>query len=172
MRGVWVALALAAAIGGRVDAQSEGPARRPKPAFRFSPEAGLGIRALWTESVAAKQERVACLGASVRNDTVFVSRILALQPDQADSMSIASESSVERCGPPEWAGTLHTHVALYTAELPSTRFSAQDRGVMLRWYQRWRSDGVFCVVYSARDAHCEADGVVGGMRRTPPTVAR
>ena len=172
MRGVWVALALAAAIGGRGDAQSEASARRPKPAFRFSPEAGLGIRALWTESVAAKQERVACLGASVRNDTVFVSRILALAPEQADSMSIASESSVERCGPPDWAGTLHTHVALYTAELPSTRFSAQDRGVMLRWYQRWRSDGVFCVVYSARDAHCEADGVVGGMRGTRPTMAR
>jgi len=160
---VWVALTLAAA-GGRVDAQSA--------AFRFSPEAGLGLRTLWAESVAARQERVACLGASVRHDTVFVARILALAPDEADSLSIGSDASVERCGPPEWAGTVHTHVAIYAAGLPSTRFSAQDRGVMRRWYERWHSDGVFCVVYSARDAHCEADGVVGGMRRTPPTLAR
>jgi hypothetical protein len=164
MRGVWAALALAAFGGGRAGAQS--------PAFRFSKEAGTGLRALWTESVAAKEERVACLGASVRNDTVFVSRILPLQPENADSMSIASEASIERCGPPAWSGTVHTHVALYTAELPSTRFSAQDPGVMSRWYARWHADGVFCVVYSARDAHCEADGVVGGMRRGPPRVAR
>jgi hypothetical protein len=170
VRGIYLAVALAA-VGGRAEAQADS-ASRPEPAFRFSPESGIGIRALWTESVAAKQERVACLGASVRNDTVFVSRILALVPEGADSMSIASEASVERCGPPDWAGTVHTHVALYTAGLPSTRFSAQDRGVMRRWYERWHSDGVFCVVYSARDAHCEADGVVGGMRRTPPTLAR
>ena len=52
----------------------------PEPAFRFSREAGLGLRALWEESVAAKQERVACLGTSIRNDTVFVERILALVP--------------------------------------------------------------------------------------------
>jgi hypothetical protein len=172
VRAVWLVLALALALlGGRAEAQADS-LRRPEPAFRFSREAGLGIRALWTESVAAKEERVACLGASVRNDTVFVSRILALAPEGADSMSIASEASVARCGPPEWSGTLHTHVALYTAELPSTRFSAQDQNVMRRWYERWHSDDVFCVVYSARDAHCEADGVVGGMRRAPPSMGR
>jgi hypothetical protein len=176
VREVWLVVALAV-VGSRAQAEAQAAAQadsasRPEPAFRFTREAGLGIRALWTESVAAKQERVACLGASIRNDTVFVSRILALAPEGADSMSIASEASVERCGPPDWAGTLHTHVALYTADLPSTRFSAQDRGVMRRWYERWHSDGVFCVVYSARDAHCEADGVVGGMRRGPPATAR
>lgn len=158
-----------ASPAGRAAAQADPP---PKPAFRFSREAGQALRALWDESVAAKQERVACIGASVRNDTVFVSRILPLVPEGADSMSIASEASIERCGPPEWAGTVHTHVALYTADLPSTRFSAQDRGVMSRWYARWHADGVFCVVYSARDAHCEADGVVGGMRRGPPRLVR
>lgn len=173
MRPAWGALALAvlpfAAPGRRAAAQTDPP---PKAAFRFSREAGQALRVLWDESVGAKQERVACLGASVRNDTVFVSRILPLVPEEADSMSIASEASVERCGPPAWAGTVHTHVALYTADLPSTRFSAQDRGVMSRWYARWHADGVFCVVYSARDAHCEADGVVGGMRRGPPPVVR
>jgi hypothetical protein len=145
-------------------------APRPQPAFRFTQEAGHGLRALWEESVAAKQERVACLAAMVRNDTVFVGRILALVPNEADSMSIGSDASIDRCGPPDWAGTVHTHVAAYADDRPSPRFSAQDRGVMRRWYQRWRADGVFCVVYSARDAHCEADGVVGGMRSRPVIV--
>ena len=170
------ALALGAGVSGRVAAQADSAetdtvaasARaRHQPAFRFSQEAGHGLRALWEESVAAQQERVACLGASIRNDTVFVARILALVPDAADSMSISSDASIEHCGPPEWSGTVHTHVAAYDHDLPSTIFSAQDRGVMRRWYQRWQADGVFCLVYSARDAHCEADGVVGGMRSRP-----
>jgi hypothetical protein len=140
---------------------------RPQPSFQFSREAGLGLRAMWEESVAAKQERVACLGATVRHDTVFVARILALVSDGADSMGVGSDASIERCGPPDWAGTVHTHIAEYDNGLPSATFSAQDRGVMRRWYERWQSDGVFCVAYSARDAHCEADGVVGGMRSRP-----
>jgi hypothetical protein len=159
--------AAAQADSGGAAPESDSVSSRPQPAFRFSPEAGLGLRALWEESVATKQERVACLGASIRNDTVFVGRILALVPDEADSLSTSSDASIERCGPPNWSGTVHTHVATYDGNLPSTIFSAQDRGVMRRWYQRWEADGVFCLVYSARDAHCEADGVVGGMRSRP-----
>ena len=82
-------------------------------------------------------------------------------------MSISSTASIERCGPPEWSGTVHTHVALYTDAAVHQRFSAQDRGVMRQWYERWHADGVFCLIYSARDAHCEADGVVGGLRSRP-----
>jgi hypothetical protein len=174
VRGLALAGTLAAALAGIATptaAQTDSARTGPQPAFRFSPEAGLGLRALWEQSVASNEERVACLGASVRNDTVFVSRILALAPQEADSMSISSAASVERCGPPDWAGTVHTHVALYTDDLPSKRFSAQDRGVMRRWYERWHADGVFCLVYSPRDAHCEADGVVGGMRARP-TILR
>ena len=156
-------------LGGPAAAQTDSVPAGPQPAFHFSSEAGLGLRALWEQSLSAKQERVACLGASIRNDTVFVDRILALAPEDADSMSSSATASVERCGPPEWQGTVHTHVALYTDSLPSKRFSAQDRGVMHQWYRRWNSDGVFCVVYSARDAHCEADGVVGGLR-SPPII--
>ena len=154
-------------LAPRAGAQSDSAVRNAPPAFRFAREAGGALGALWEASFAAKEERVACLAASIRNDTVFVSRIMALDPEEADSMGIGSAASVDRCGPPEWAGTVHTHVAMYTDSLPSTRFSAQDRGVMHQWYQRWHADGVFCVVYSARDAHCEADGVVGGMRSRP-----
>ena len=142
-------------------------ARRPPASFHFSREAGQALRALWDASVSAHEERVACLGAEIHNDSVFVQRILMLQPDAADSMTIASDASIERCGPPDWSGTVHSHVAEYNDGVPSTTFSAQDRGVMRRWYRRWRVDGVFCVVYSRTDAHCEADGVVGGIRSRP-----
>ena len=138
---------------------------RPRAGFQFSPEAGRALRELWQNSLSAREERVACLASFIRNDTVFVTSIDPLEPEDADSMAISATRSVERCGPPGWSGTVHTHIALYTDDLPSTRFSGQDRIAMRLWYDRWKSDGVFCLIYSARDAHCEADGVVGGMRR-------
>jgi hypothetical protein len=61
-------------------------------------------------------------------------------------------------------------VALYTEESPSRRFSGQDRTVMQMWYDRWHADAVFCVAYSEQSAHCEADGVVGGLRSRPRYV--
>ena len=150
-------------------AQAARPAA-PQPVFTFTPDAGRAIRALWDESVASQAERAACLGATVRDGAVQVSRVLPLPPGEADSMGISATASIERCGPPEWSGTVHTHVALYTGDSPSKRFSGQDRVVMRMWYDRWRADGVFCVVYSERDAHCEADGVVGGLRSRPRIV--
>jgi hypothetical protein len=143
---------------------------RSEPTFRFTTDAGAALRALWDESVTAQQERVACLAAEIRSDTVVVHRILRLEPEAADSMGLSAVGSIERCGPPEWSGTVHTHVALYTEDSPSMRFSGQDRTVMRMWYDRWHSDGVFCVAYSERSAHCEADGVVGGLRSRPRVV--
>jgi hypothetical protein len=168
MRGALPALLVLNSLVSTASAQSPRP---PQPAFRFSPAAGRTLTALWQTSVAARQERVACLASTIRNDTVFVSRVLPVEAEGADSMGIGSSESIKRCGPPEWSGTVHTHVAMYSDSLPSTLFSAQDRGVMRRWYQRWHSDGVFCLLYSARDAHCEADGVVGGLR-SPPRIVR
>jgi hypothetical protein len=165
VRGLLLAVVLGLAGPAPSGAQTGGPP--PRPAFRFSKDAGAALRELWRASTEAHEERVACLAASVRNDTVFVTRILPLKASGADSMGIAAEASVERCGPPSWRGTMHTHVAEYANGYPSTRFSAQDRGVMQRWYARWHADGVFCVVYSDERAHCEADGVVGGLRSRP-----
>jgi hypothetical protein len=164
-RAVGAAAVLVAATAGSVVAQ--GPTR---PAFRFTREAGLALRSLWQTSVAAREERVACLASTIRNDTVWVSGVAPLDPEEADSLGISALSSVEQCGPPEWSGTVHTHIALYTDDLPSTKFSAQDRTAMRLWYDRWHTDGVFCVVYSSDDAHCEADGVVGGLRSRPRVV--
>ena len=161
-----LALALPLVLAGSAFAQDSIP-RRITPAFRFTPEAGRTLRRLWEASVAAQQERVACLAAEVRNDSVFVLRVLPLETSGADSMTVAAEQSIERCGRPAWSGTVHSHVAEYSNGLPSTTFSAQDRGVMRRWHERWHTDGVFCVVYSRRDAHCEADGVIGGIHSRP-----
>ena len=163
-------LLLLAAFPIPLAGQRDSGTTRPKAAFRFSREAGAALGALWTTSLAAREERVACLASTIRNDTVFVSRIDPVEPEEADSMGISATASIERCGPPEWSGTVHTHIALYTDDSPSTRFSAQDRIAMRLWYDRWHTDGVFCLIYSARDAHCEADGVVGGMRTRPHMV--
>jgi hypothetical protein len=141
-----------------------------KATFRFSREAGTALRQLWNASISAKEERVACLATTIRSDTVFVTRIDPLPPEEADSLGISATSSIERCGPPQWSGTVHSHIALYTDDRPSARFSAQDRIAMRLWYDRWHADGVFCLIYSADDAHCEADGVVGGMRSSPRVV--
>jgi hypothetical protein len=161
------ALLLAVAAGPLT---GQGTSATREPAFRFTREAGTALRDLWEASVAAREERVACLASTIRNDTVFVTRIRALDPEDADSLGISALASVEECGPPEWSGTVHTHIALYTDDLPSTRFSAQDRIAMRLWYDRWHSDGVFCLIYSRENAHCEADGVVGGLRSRPRVV--
>jgi hypothetical protein len=172
-QGFWIAAAVLAlpVLGNPCPAQPQSNAS-PRPTFRFSPEAGTALRALWQASVAAKEERAACLASTIRHDTVFVTRVLALPPEQADSMGISATASVQQCGPPAWSGTVHTHIALYTDDLPSTKFSAQDRTAMRLWYDRWHSDGVFCLLYSREDAHCEADGVVGGMRSRPQENGR
>jgi hypothetical protein len=157
-----------AALATSLDAQGNGGGSRA--VFRFSRDAGLALRALWHASLAAREERVACLASTIRNDTVFVTRIAPVESEEADSMGISAVASVDQCGPPEWSGTVHTHIALYTDDRPSTKFSAQDRTAMRLWYDRWHADGVFCLVYSEADAHCEADGVVGGMRSAPRLV--
>lgn len=162
--GALCLLLVSAPLAGQ-ESRDNGGAR-----FRFSPEAGRALGALWQASLAAREERVACLASSIRNDTVFVTGVEPLEPENADSMGISAVASVERCGPPAWSGTVHTHIALYTDDSPSTRFSGQDRIAMRLWYDRWNSDGVFCLVYSNRHAHCEADGIVGGMRSKPRLV--
>jgi hypothetical protein len=169
MLGWTGSLLTAAVLAGFLSSPAYGQSRTGGT-FHFSPEAGRGLLALWQESLAAKEERVACLASTIRNDTVFVNRIVALKPENADSMGISATASVEQCGPPAWSGTVHTHIALYSDSLPSTHFSAQDRTAMRLWYDRWHTDGVFCLIYSSRDAHCEADGVVGGMRSQPRVV--
>ena len=154
-------------LAAAASAQDSVP-RRTTPIFRFTAEAGRTLQRLWEASVAAQQERVACLAAEVRNDSVFVAPRAPARDVRGrlhDHRVRTSRSSA--ADHPRGPGRSTRHVAEYSDGLPSTTFSAQDRGVMRRWYERWHADGVFCVVYSRRDAHCEADGVIGGIRSRP-----
>ncbi|MDQ3699116.1 MAG: hypothetical protein M3373_14020, partial [Gemmatimonadota bacterium] len=58
--------------------------------------------------------------------------------------------------PPFWFGTVHTHIAKYDGATPYSTFSAADRGVIAHWHRTWRTDGVFCILFTEVDAHCES----------------
>lgn len=144
-----IVASLALALGG---------ARAPGPqALAVAPDAQAGLRALWRQSAAARAERVACLASVVDGDTLRIVRILPLLSG-ADSLAVSAASSLDRCGPPEWQGTVHTHLALADGQRAKAQFSGSDRGVMLMWWQRWKMDGTFCLLYAENEAHCEIDG--------------
>jgi len=126
--------------------------------FRFAPEASAGLHELWSRSLAEKREYVACLGGEILEDSVVVERVLTLEPTGADSLGVSAQASIDTCGPPLYHGTVHTHIALIDGERPYQRFSGADRGVMLMWWRRWKVNGMFCVLYTQREAYCEVDG--------------
>jgi hypothetical protein len=133
-----------------------GPPDAPQ-AFSVDAGAQAALHALWTASVAAKAERVGCLASTIDGDTLRITRVLPLTAG-ADSVAVSALGSLEQCGPPEWQGTVHTHIALHDGQQASSRFSGSDRGVMLMWWQRWKADGTFCLLYAENQAHCEIDG--------------
>ena len=132
--------------------QPEGP-----EALSVAPAAQPALHALWAASLAAKAERVACLASLADGDTLRIIRILPLAVG-ADSTAVSAGASLEQCGPPAWQGTVHTHIPLADGRRPNPRFSGADRGVMLMWWQRWKMDGTFCLLYAEDEAHCEIDG--------------
>ena len=111
----------------------------------------------------AKAERVACLAASIESDTVRISRVVPLESGRSDSLGISAAASLENCGPPQWRGTVHTHVALREGQRPYSLFSGADRGVMMLWWRRWNMDGVFCLLYTQDEAICEIEGPDGAV---------
>ena len=143
----------------------------PTSLSRFEVDAGVGhaFRELWEASSAAGAERVACIGGEPRDGVGHISRVQVLEPGDADSLGIAASTSIERCSPPEWFGTAHTHIARYDGEHPYRTFSGADRGVMMLWWRRWRTDGIFCVLYSSTNAHCETLGASAGLIAGPGT---
>ena len=129
--------------------------------FSFSGNAGAMLRRLWEESSAVKREHVACIVGEVQEDKVTVTRVLLLDVAGADSLGVSAQSSIDACGPPDWLGTVHTHIARYDGQHPYPNFSGADRGIMLMWWQRWQVDGLFCVLYSESETFCEVSGVSG-----------
>jgi len=131
--------------------------------FQFEGEARSDLHRLWEQSVESKAERVACLAASIERDTVRITRVLGLDPGRADSLGISAGTSLETCGPPNWKGTVHTHVALREGRYPYSLFSGADRGIMMMWWQRWSEDGIFCLLYTRDEVICEIEGPRGAV---------
>jgi hypothetical protein len=138
------------------------PSRVPT-AFRFEPHARPILHQLWEESIGAKAERVACLAGMIESDTVRITDVYPLQPGYSDSLGISAGTSLELCGPPNWRGTVHTHVALRDGRQPYSLFSGADRGIMMLWWRRWKTDGIFCLLYSAEEVICEIEGPRGAV---------
>jgi hypothetical protein len=132
-------------------------------AFRFEGTAPSELHRLWEESAESKSERVACLAGSIESDTVRITGVFALEPGRSDSLGISAAASLETCGPPDWRGTVHTHVALRDGRQPYSLFSGADRGIMMLWWRRWREDGIFCLLYSAQEVICEIEGPRGAV---------
>jgi hypothetical protein len=147
-----VLVALAAVALALAGARGRGP-----QVLAVAPDAQAALRALWHASVAARAERVACLASVVDGDTLRITRVNPLTAG-ADSLAVSAGSSIELCGPPEWQGTVHTHIALAEGQRAPAQFSGADRGVMLMWWQHWKMDGTFCLLYAEDEAHCEIDG--------------
>lgn len=123
-------------------------------AWVMGPQAKLGLRELWATSLTARREQVACLGGVIGADTVRVDRVRPVD-EPSDSLTASSEASLATCSPPQWFGTVHTHVRSTDDETPASRFSRGDRAVMSEWTTRWGGQGAFCLIYSARHMHCE-----------------
>jgi hypothetical protein len=141
---------------------ADGPGRIPST-FRFEVGATPELHRLWEASSSAKAERVACLAASIESDTVRISRVVPLESGRSDSLGISAAASLENCGPPQWRGTVHTHIALRDGQRPYSLFSGADRGVMMLWWRRWNVDGVFCLLYSPDEVICEIEGPEGAV---------
>jgi hypothetical protein len=131
--------------------------------------ADSGFRELWQASTTAGAELVACIGGERRDGVARITQVLQLSSGRADSLAASASGSIEQCGPPDWFGTAHTHIARYDGQHPYPAFSGADRGVMMLWWKRWQADGVFCVLYSATQAHCETSGASPGLVAGPGT---
>ncbi len=130
-------------------------AGQEQPVWALAREAKNGFADLWDASVASRRESVACLGGWLEGDTVHVDRVLPLEVEQADSLTAEALESIARCGPPQWIGTVHSHVRSTDDPEPSRRFSPSDRAVMSEWVRRWARQGAFCVLHGTGAAHCE-----------------
>jgi hypothetical protein len=152
---IWVAVLVLLVAGSM-------PVRLPTT-VRFEASATPELHRLWDASFQARAERVACLAGSIESDTVRITGVFPLEPGFADSLGISAGASLDLCGPPDWRGTVHTHVALRDGRRPYSLFSGADRGIMMLWWRRWKVDGIFCLLYSSNDVICEIEGPRGAV---------
>ncbi|MDZ4863138.1 MAG: hypothetical protein SGJ01_06785 [Gemmatimonadota bacterium] len=141
-------------------AAAQMPSSRPHEVLLHA-DALPALHELWRLTLAAREERAACLGGRIEQDTAWVERLKPLTTAAGDSLAVSAEGSLEDCSPPEWFGTVHTHVPLHDTDPVYSKFSGSDQGVMLAWVKRWRTSGVFCILFSESDARCQVEGIEG-----------
>ena len=159
-RALGVLLIGAAANAAPAAAQMSAPPARPHEVV-LQTAALPALRELWRLSLEAREERVACLGGRIEQDTAYVERLKPLTTSAGDSLAVSAEASLEDCNPPEWFGTVHTHVPLSDTDPIYSNFSGADHGVMLTWVGRWRTNGIFCLLFSESGARCQVEGIEG-----------
>ena len=149
-----------AAYGGAPsDARRDDGSTAAVASFALASGVRADLIALWDASVVANEERVACIGGTRgRDGVVRITRVYTLPVVSADSANAGAGPSLATCRPPAWFGTVHTHIITDPLGEPYTQFSSPDRDVIARWQRAWRTDGVFCLLYSEADAHCELGG--------------
>lgn len=125
-----------------------------QPVWVTGADAKPTLQGLWAATLETRREQVACLGGEIRADTVLIQRIRPVA-EYSDSLTASAQASLATCAPPEWMGTVHSHVRSTDDPAPATRFSSGDRAVMSAWSQRWQAQGAFCLIYSAQRMHCE-----------------
>ncbi len=146
----WGALALALLWCGPATLRAQA-----QPAWQLSREAKNGLADLWDGSITRRREAVACLGGWLEGDTVHLTTVQPLDLSASDSLTAGAEESLARCGPPEWIGTVHTHIRSTDDDQPSPNFSPGDRNVMSAWSARWGAQGAFCLLHGDGVAKCE-----------------
>ena len=156
----------------RSAARAQAPSPSGFAAFVATPVVVAAFHQLWTSSLAAGAERVACIGGERDADgRSLITRIQPVPVEHADSLGAAASVSIQQCAPPEWFGTVHTHIARSETG-PFAGFSASDREVIFQWWKRWQTDGTFCVLYGEGAGHCEMDGVAAPRWRRDQMILR
>lgn len=136
------------------------PAVPPSP-FVFEAPARAVLQSLWRESLEAKEERVACLSGHGTRAAFHINRVERVPHERADSTHVSPGPSLDLCRPPQWVGTVHTHIVAVGGRAYG-RLSPADHAVTRLWRAKWRADGVFCVLYSETRAYCEYGSDVSG----------
>jgi hypothetical protein len=130
-------------------------------AFALGFRSRVALMDLWDESTSVGEERVACLGGYLEDGVFHITKAAAVPTEKADSLRVSPRPSLERCGPPDWQGTVHTHIALFKGH-PFATLSPSDRHVNGMWRLKWGTEGIFCVLYSDSEGYCEYGPALNG----------
>ena len=108
---------------------ARGPGARAGPsAFAVDPGGPGRLHALWSASVAAQRRAGGLPGERRSTATRCASPGSCRSTPAPIPWRSPRAASLETCGPPDWQGTVHTHIAAAAGRRPTAFFSGADRG--------------------------------------------